>query len=249
MMNGVKCMNASQIIESMNDLKTNIYNEIHHRILLEHTGQPILRDEQLFFMLLPFFGSAKIQDDMKSFVTSVGIVHASLDEHEKIKEMNSNEKQQQLLVLSGDYYSGRYYELLAKFGNIELIGHLSSGIVARNEQQIKLYEQQELSIDEWLHYLKVIESELIIEFYQSIKRYDLIELAAEALTIIRMNKEIQLIEQNKCSSITSKFLASGMTILELQQILEARKQQLHIILQNSALPEEVIKMIEKFCSL
>ena len=101
MMNGVKCMNATQIIESMNDLKQTIYNEIHHRILLRYTGQPILKDEKLFFILLPFLNGVEYDEAMQTGAVSVGIVQASLDEHEKIKESNTIEK-------SRDEWCGRH---------------------------------------------------------------------------------------------------------------------------------------------
>ena len=110
MMNGVNSMIAAQINNEVQALKLNIYNEIHHRILLKNTGIPFLKDEQLFFMLLPFLQGEKYDDVMKACVSSVGIVHASLEEHEKIKELSAEDKEQQLTVLSGDYYSGRYYE-------------------------------------------------------------------------------------------------------------------------------------------
>ena len=89
---------------------------------------------------------------------------------EKIKESNTIEKIDQLTVLAGDIYSGRYYELLAQSGNIGLIRHLSSGIVARNEQQIKLYENKELSLEEWIQFITTVESVLVVQFYESLQQ-------------------------------------------------------------------------------
>ena len=245
MMNGVNSMIAAQINNEIKALKLNIFDEIHHRILLKNTGKPFLKDEQLFFMLLPFLQGEKYDDAMKASVSSVGIVHASLEEHEKIKEISAEDKEQQLTVLSGDYYSGRYYEILAHTQNISLIHHLSTGIVARCEQQIRLYESQSLTIEEWIHYITVIESELIVQFYHSIQAAQLIDIAKQALTTIRLAEIIKLLKNGEQSLLIIRLLESN--ILELQQQLEAHKQNLRILLKESSLKQELINWIEEHC--
>ena len=244
MMNGVNSMNAAQINNEVQALKLNIYNEIHHRILLENTGIPVLKDEQLFFILLPFLQGKKYDDVMKASVSSVGIVHASLEEHEKIKEQSAEDKEQQLTVLSGDYYSGRYYEILAHTKNISLIYHLSTGIVARCEQQIRLYESHILTVEEWIQYLTVIESELIVQFYHSIQAKQFISIAKQALTIIRLTEVIELLKNGEQSLLITRIHESSTNILELHQQLEAYKQNLRILLRESSLKQELIHWIE-----
>ena len=244
MMNGVNFMIAVQINNEVQALKQNIYNEIHHRILLKNTGMPFLKGEQLFFMLLPFLQGKKYDDAMKASVSSVGIVHASLEEHEKIKEQSAEDKEQQLTVLSGDYYSGRYYEILAQSKNISLIYHLSTGIVARCEQQIRLYEPTLLTIEEWIHYITVIESELIVQFYHSIHAKQFIRIAKQALTIIRLTEVIEQLKNGEQSLLITRIQESGTNILELQQQLEAYKQNLRILLKESSLKQELINWIE-----
>ncbi len=244
MMNGVNSMNAAQINNEVQALKLNIYNEIHHRILLENTGIPFLKDEQLFFILLPFLQGQKYDDAMKASVSSVGIVHASLAEHEKIKELSAEDKEQQLTVLSGDYYSGRYYEILAHSKNISLIYHLSMGIVKRCEQQIRLYELHPLTVEEWIQYITVIESELIVQFYHSIQANQFISIAKQALTIIRLEEVIDSLENGEQSLLITRINESKTNILELQQQLEANKQNLRSLLRESSLKEELIHWIE-----
>ena len=239
-------MIAVQINNEVQALKQNIYNEIHHRILLKNTGMPFLKDEQLFFMLLPFLQGKKYDDAMKASVSSVGIVHASLEEHEKIKEHSAEDKEQQLTVLSGDYYSGRYYEILAHTKNISLIYHLSTGIVARCEQQIRLYESHILTVEDWIHYITVIESELIVQFYYSIQAQQFINIAKQALTIGRLTEVIDLLKNGEQSLFITRIHESGTSILELQQQLEAYKQNLRILLNNSSLKQELVNWIENF---
>ena len=247
MMNGVNFMIAVQINNEVQALKQNIYNEIHHRILLENTGIPFLKDEQLFFILLPFLQGAKYDDVMKANVFSVGIVHASLEEHEKIKEQSAENKEQQLTVLSGDYYSGRYYEILAQSKNISLIYHLSTGIVARCEQQIRLYEPTLLTIEEWIEYITVIESELIVQFYYSIEANHWISVAKHALMISRLTEIIEMYKYGDQSLLITRLQESNTSILELQQQLYVYKQNLRILLKESSLKQELINWIEEHC--
>ncbi len=247
MMNGVIYMNATQIIKAINELKNNIYSEIHHRILLKYTGQPEINDPQLFFILLPFFNGSQIDDAAKIGATTVGIVHASLAEHEKVKEQEATEKEQQLTVLSGDYYSGRYYELLAHSGNIPLIRHLSTGIVNRCEQQIKVYEPNSLTLKEWMHYLTVIESELIVQFYKTINAEQYRAITMDALTILRMKKESLHMQQQKSSLFLERMFETGIEATELQQQIELRKQSLRQHLNDISLNEASMQYIEQYC--
>ena len=247
MMNGVNSMNALHINDKIQKLKENIYNEIHHRILANNTGEPILKDAQLFFLLLPFIEGHPLDDTMKKNITSVGIVHSSLDEHEKIKEQSAEDKTQQLTVLSGDYYSGRYYEILAKTGNISLIRHLSLGIIARCEQQIKLYEDEVLTHDEWLNYIEVIESELINQFYIAASFTQYGQLATTALTIVRLQTIIDELQKTERSFIIEQMDQAGIKVLELQQSIEAYKQTLQKQLTQVQLQEQSVAWIKSLC--
>lgn len=247
MMNGVKWMNATQLNEAIYELKQNIYDEIHHRILWKYTDKPILKDEQLFFLLLPFFNGVQYDEAMKRNVISVGIVHASLEEHEKIKETSSNDKVQQLTVLSGDYYSGLYYEMLSKGGNISLISALSKGIIERCEQKIKLYERDQLTIERFLKIVEVVESELITQFYKTINQLQFVEIAKCALTIIELQKMMPNNTNSNYTALMNRLMVEGANTLELQQQLEARKQNLQKLLTASNINEDCIETIEKYC--
>jgi heptaprenyl diphosphate synthase len=247
MMNGVKWMNATQMNDVIYELKQNIYDEIHHRILWKYTDKPVLKDEQLFFLLLPFLNGVNYDETMKKNVISVGIVHASLDEHEKIKETSSNDKVQQLTVLSGDYYSGLYYEMLAKGGNISLIQALSSGIINRCEQQIKVYEPEILTMERFATLVEVVESELITQFYTTIEQSQYNAIAKCALTIIELQKMMSQDAKSNLKTIFARVQKEGTNILELQQLIEVRKQHLQQLLTDSNLNEECMRTIEKYC--
>ena len=49
-------------------------------------------------------------------------------------------------------------------GNVALIRNLSQGIVVRCEQQIKVYENEQRTIEQWYASMSTIESGLIAQF-------------------------------------------------------------------------------------
>lgn len=233
-----------QINDEIKQLKNEILSEIHHRILIQFTGVPKLKDEQLFFMLLPFFQGKPMDSVMRKCVAAVGIVHASIEEHEKIKEHSEEDKEQQLTVLSGDYYSGRYYEILSHIGDIALIRNISLGIIARCEQQIKLYEHEPMSITEWITYIQTIESELIKQFFSTIGEDRLSKIAEKALLIVRIK---ELLEEEELSYIGKKMREEGITRSQLEESIDRAKQNLLILLNESSLEKELIHWIEENC--
>jgi len=154
-------MNA--IIEQF---KTTVLQRIRYNTLQAYTSTPKLEDEQLFFLLLPQLNGEQWSEPMATGAIATAIVHTSLNEHDKVLAKEAITKEQQLIVLAGDYYSGRYYQLLAQSGNIVLIQKLSAAIIERCEHEIKVYEPLEQTLTEWIDSLMVIKTALIERFYE-----------------------------------------------------------------------------------
>jgi heptaprenyl diphosphate synthase len=240
-------MSATHINETLLNVKNDIMNEIHHTILWKYTGKPVIQDEQLFFMMLPFLNGKLFDEQQKQNVKAVAIVHASLAEHEKIKEHSAFEKDQQLTVLSGDYYSGMYYQLLAKAGNIQLIQSLAKGIVLRCEQHIKVYEAILIDQHHFNSMIEIVESELIINYFNVIGATEYTPIVKEALTVIGLKAIYEDVKQNESKIIFTKIIDNGTSILELEQLIEARKQNLQKLLTSSTLKDTLQKVIEEYC--
>lgn len=243
---------TSTITQSLQTLKSNILLHVHHRALLQNVGQPTLQEEQLFFILLPFLNGATMTGDHKVSASTVGIVHASLLEHEKVMEVNATSKQQQLIVLTGDYYSGRYYQLLAQTGNIRLIQKLSKGIVNRCEHQIRVYESEKRSITQWIDSITVIESELITQYYDVYGFTNFTELMQKTLTFIRLKHEFELIKNGQQGLLYKAFTLADyptnvqVTMDSLQEQLSARKLQLQELVKQSDLQDDLKLSIEQY---
>ena len=248
-------MSATSITQSIQTLQSNILQFVHHRALLQNVGQPTLQMEQLFFIQLPFLNGEEMTADHIISASTVGIVHASLLEHEKIKEQDATSKEQQLTVLSGDYYSGRYYQLLAQTGNIELIQKLSRGIVNRCEHQIKVYEEQPKTLQQGIESITTIESELIDQYYKVYGFSYLSDLMKNTLTFIRLKKEYAFLQEGKVGflskviSLHNDQEAFVATQQALQKILVASQQQLLEMLEKIALQQELKEYIKQYITL
>lgn len=243
-------MDATTIGQAVGQLKTYILDNIQHNTLLKYTGTPLLNEKQLFFLLLPKLNGEVWTEETTTSAMTVGIVHASLAEHDKIHEINATSKEQQLTVLSGDYYSGRYYQLLAQTGNIELIRKLSEAIVDRCEHEITVYEKEGRDFHDWVQALTVIETALIERFFYVYRFDGYREVMQETLTIARLNRELDVLRQEEPSVYVKGMQVSlaGKSVEEaLQQEISKRKQALHAILEVStyseALKQAIVDMV------
>lgn len=182
-------MDATYIQNTIAQLKKNIFIDVRHKTLQKYTGNPVLDENQLFFLLVPFFNEEEWQQEQSEAAITVGIVYAALAAHDFIKELDASSKDQQLTVLAGDFYSGRYYEILAASGNVALIRNLSQGIVARCEHQIKVYEKEERTVEQWFASVQTIEAGLIAQFFKlyAFERY--IALVERGLLLLRLERE------------------------------------------------------------
>lgn len=247
-------MSATSITQAIHTLQSNILQHVHHRALLQNVGQPTLQQEQLFFIQLPFLNTTPMNDEQMESAVAVGVVHASLLEHENVKETESTSKQQQLTVLSGDYYSGRYYQILAHTGNIALIQKLSQGIVERCEHQVRIYEQAH-TLEDWIESLTVIESKLIEQFYKVFNFTAYIELMKQSLTVIRLQKELNALQQGQSGFLYKAFLLeeqafSRDAIIEvIQQLLQQRKEHLQELLNRTKMDEELKQTIVQLSAI
>ncbi|MGE8001778.1 heptaprenyl diphosphate synthase component 1 [Lysinibacillus sp. NPDC093190] len=192
-------MNATYIQNSIAQLKTEIFMDVRHRTLQKYTGLPVLDENQLFYLLVPFLNGEEWQQEEREAAITVGIVYAALAAHDHIKELHATSKEQQLTVLAGDFYSGRYYEILAMSGNVALIRNLSQGIVARCEHQIKVYEAEKRSIEQWFASITNIESGLISKFFELYSFSDYIPIMEKSLLILRLERELATYQRGQVS--------------------------------------------------
>lgn len=238
-------MNATYIQNSIAQLKTEIFMDVRHRTLQKYTGVPVLDENQLFYLLIPFLNGEEWQQEQQEAAISVGIVYAALAAHDHIKELDATSKEQQLTVLAGDFYSGRYYEILAMSGNVALIRNLSQGIVARCENQIKVYENKQRTMEQWYTSMSTIESGLIAQFFDLYSFSEYIPLIEKSLLILRLEKELTAYQRGQMSlmgkALEESVRRNGATFNSVIQgkIVHLKTELSQIINQASFLQRDI----------
>lgn len=116
------------------------------------------------------------ESELFSLVTA--LVQMGLDTHEMIdvKEENLSEqdmRSRQLKVLGGDFFSTRFYQLLAQAGQISVISSLSDGICRLNERKMSLYDRmkkQQVSFEEYCQESVQLKKQLFLSFHRMISQ-------------------------------------------------------------------------------
>jgi heptaprenyl diphosphate synthase len=190
-------MNETLIQQQVEQLKFKIKQKVRHRTLHKYTGEPDVRDDRLFFLLLPFLNGEVWTEEHEQAGIAVAIIYSALTAHDQIKESNASSISQQLTVLAGDYYSGMYYQILAKQSNIELIRSLSNGIIEISEKKSSVYDQIHRTFNEWMSTVISIESLSIEQFYQHYDFEQYIPYMRQALFLQRIACEREFLNDGK----------------------------------------------------
>ncbi|MNJ51731.1 Heptaprenyl diphosphate synthase component 1 [compost metagenome] len=78
---------------------------------------------------------------LAAFLVQLGLdTHDMIDVDSSCKEEKSM-RSRQLKVLAGDYFSGLFYELLAKAGQIDMVSSMSSAVCEVNRLKVGLYNK------------------------------------------------------------------------------------------------------------
>jgi heptaprenyl diphosphate synthase len=138
----------------------------------KHTELPQFPEfrTRLLYEFLRRSSSFSGYSELYSLVTS--LVQMALDTHDMVSITNQATemkaaRSRQLKVLAGDYFSIRFYYLLAHAGQIELIGTLSHAICEVNRLKMTVYQlmkQLKLSADEYIKLSVEVRTQLFLAF-------------------------------------------------------------------------------------
>ncbi|GGJ10918.1 heptaprenyl diphosphate synthase component 1 [Paenibacillus hunanensis] len=115
---------------------------------------------RLLFLFLSKAGDSRLQENREElFPLVTGLVQMALDTHDRIDTSSEYQREEQmrsrqLNVLAGDYFSSRFYELLARAGEIDMVARLSEAICENNRLKMDLYEQANDSSLTAEHYME-----------------------------------------------------------------------------------------------
>ncbi len=156
----------------MNDsIKQLASDYLSHPMIQKYTQLPpfvTLRMEWLRLLLLKYTSDQKLSD---CYALVASLLQHGLDTHDEVPVNNKLPdllafRAMQLKVLAGDYFSSRYYELLAQCGDVKMVRALAEAVCKVNHLKIQMYETTQnmrLSVEQYLEWsvqmkLPVIES-------------------------------------------------------------------------------------------
>lgn len=145
-----------------------VEDSIQEPILNRDLGKMPLDEAKAFFLLLPMLNNEEWTSELNISAIAVGAVHAAFDMHDRVDILDATSKEQQLMVLSGDHFSGNHYRLLSSIPDFRLITAMSEMIGYINETKTDLLMEASNGVESLIDSMISIESGCIVEFQ---KRY------------------------------------------------------------------------------
>ncbi|WP_051239647.1 heptaprenyl diphosphate synthase component 1 [Pontibacillus halophilus] len=179
---------------TIKELKDSIQYQLKHPYVAKFIPEPVINEDKIVFLTSIVSGVDRLSEEQKrKYVIATMLVQIALDTHELVTVSSDGEneelrKSRQLTVLAGDYYSGLYYYLLSKIGDVSMIQTLATAIKDINEYKMKLYNDQ-LNIGQMVEYLRDIESLLIRRVAEFLGRTSILNTAADWLVATRLRSE------------------------------------------------------------
>lgn len=234
-------MNEALIKQHIKQYKDGIFKQVQHSTLLKYTGAPVIDEERLFFTLLPLFNGEEWDESQSKSAIAVTLIFSALAAHDLVKELNATTKEQQLQVLAGDYYSGKYYQLLASDKQLDLIQQLSDGVATISEQKTRFYDRQLYSFEEIIQSIQLIESKSIEQLYEYYSFHEYVFVMKESLLLIALKRELEAYEKGGKPFYISKSSQLQANINLLQVEIEKVESLLKEEITNSELLQDQLK--------
>ncbi|CAJ1002852.1 MULTISPECIES: heptaprenyl diphosphate synthase component 1 [Bacillales] len=242
-------MNKEQTtyVDEVRAIIDQICQSITHSFVEQYVDVPAIAENRLALLYLFLLERGMTKERARTFTMSTALVQLGLDMHENVKNSYDNslaaERNRQLTVLAGDYYSSRYYQMLAEAGEMEAIQVLSGAIQRVNEAKMKLYMAERdgrLSSDEYLTLRTEIDTGLyvaIVDKYadnEETRRFWTALFAETAAVENMLGEWEQLKWQQQVPFGFSRFLLQkpGATIAQVAAALEAKAMELMSICEQ-----------------
>jgi heptaprenyl diphosphate synthase len=174
-------------------------------MIQKHTSLPELAEYRAR-LLLVFLNQTNHNDEQNESITvATTLVQLALDTHDLVPVTNlqkeeKNARSRQLKVLAGDYFSSRFYHILAQAGQIEMIKQLSDAICEVNRTKMNLYlrmKQLKMTAAELLEQSVIIKVQLFLSF-QHLMDGERLKIWSDVLKLFTLGevlaKEIERIE-------------------------------------------------------
>ncbi|MBO8170697.1 MAG: heptaprenyl diphosphate synthase component 1 [Bacillaceae bacterium] len=256
-MNFFKSRYREQLSEIINQVKRNAENAYVQQFV------DLPRVSRLRLQLLYLFlQEQKLPENkIRQYCISTALIQMGLDIHEVVpldNQEDHNERFRQLLVLSGDYYSSRYYYLLAEIEDTETIKMLAETVQMINETKMKLYDKhkrKKIESHHYLTYMNVIDTSLYTSYvtrYSDVPRAwtSLIQHLVQAE---RLLEEYRLYKWEKKVQGYLSLVAGGMELYQsvqhlvhkVEELLQSAREKA-LALNDESTRNEILQLITDY---
>lgn len=188
-------MNSNELLLEAAELKDKIRQAIHHPYLLKYIEPPNIDDDKL--LILCSISNEKSGDIKKEIILSTMLVQIALDIHDNVLLIDltsKSQKERQLTVLAGDFYSSLYYKRLSSINERQLIRQLADGIKEVNELKTLFLYGKDLDSGQLIRIQLGIESCIINHFSMAVRKKAISPIIREFLLLKRLMHEKDLID-------------------------------------------------------
>ncbi|MBB4823774.1 heptaprenyl diphosphate synthase [Sporosarcina luteola] len=209
----------------LNEVEQSIYEPTVFR----HFSGTMVDEKKAFFLLLPLLNGEAWSSHLQTAAIAVGAVHAAFDVHDRIDVTDATPKSQQLLVLSGDHFSGIYYRLLASLPDFPFIRSLSGTIGLINETKTTMMKKPVIGMDQVIRTIEIIEAGCIIDFY---KRYGFtayLEIVELVLPLLWIGERL-----GGTVSVQQRVIAQNISMTDMEYAYSKLAQRLEQVLDHAS---------------
>lgn len=257
-------------------VKERIGQHIHHPYLIQYIRNPVIDEDKLLLLMLILEQQQLTESEIENYSLTTMLVQLALDTHEQVSNEDYSdqdyhlEKERQLTVLGGIYYSSLYYKLLAQMENIGLTRALSIGIKEINEHKIFVYQENTSNVDLLMKSMKKIECALfdkITDYFQASGWQTIVEnilfikrMFTERQTFLEKKRSVLFESLQRCLLSQEKNKQSTLTVDQQHYLLDVCDRYVnHSILTlesnlhklptaNRLLEQRISEMIEQYPS-
>ena len=236
-------MERENINYYMNNYIEELRLAVRQPVLERDVGDVDVDKAKVFFLLLPLLNGERWTDSIYAAAVAVGAVHIAFDAHDTIHHKDATSTLQQLTVLSGDYFSGIHYKILAALPDIDFIRTLSITIGQINELKTNFYKRSPRDVKELFETVESIESSCITDFLHTYGFSEYTPLASTALTLIALDSTMKQTTGREISDTLDWKLDQH----DLDQVLSSLKSKLEKLIDKAdfmtpLLQEEILGM-------
>ena len=173
--------------QNIKTYRNDLERAIRHPILERDVGIVNLNEAKIFCLLLPKLNGEHWTEMTNKAALAVGAVQAGFDAHDRIDIADSSSTLQQLTVLSGDYFSGIHYRLLASISDFDFIRALANTIGLVNETKTNYQGRAPSDFEQLLNAIRTIEAGCIKQFLHSFEYAKYVPVVSALLPILALN--------------------------------------------------------------